>query len=81
MSKKILILGASGGLGKEISKFFKLKKYKLKEISRSKSDYLKIENLRKILDLFQPDYVVNCAAITDKNKCERNFKLAKFIQI
>ncbi|OUX37093.1 MAG: hypothetical protein CBE33_04100 [Candidatus Pelagibacter sp. TMED273] len=79
MSKKILILGAKSGLGKEISKAFKSKKFKLRKISRSEIDYLKINNLKKILNKFHADYVINCAAITDKSKCDKNYELTKFV--
>lgn len=85
---KILITGANGQLGTEISKCFE-RGYtelgipnilKLKnEITLSDVETLDITNLDEVLNLFEQkkfDCVINCAAYTNVNGCESNEALA-----
>ena len=64
--KKILILGCSGGLGREIKKLLKKKNYKLYLFSSKNLDFLK-KNFKKkitfILKDIDPDVIINSAGV------------------
>lgn len=77
----IVIVGASGTLGKLINK--KLKKnnrYKIYCISKKNSpfkyDLSKKNNIKKIIDKFKPNIVINCAGLINLKKCENDFPSA-----
>jgi len=74
---RILITGANGVLGSYLVKFLKNLNYKVTTIRRRKVDFiLEINNkekLFKIIKKINPDCIINCAALTDVNLCERNF--------
>ncbi len=76
-----LILGSNGLLGNEIKKILPSKKNLF--ISRNKSDLnldlSKFENLKKLFNKYSFNVVINCAAETDINFCEKYFSLAKKI--
>jgi dTDP-4-dehydrorhamnose reductase len=68
---KVLITGANGQLGREITRQYKLKK----DVELILTDYqeLDITNISSVYDFFdenKPDVVVNCAAHTQVDKCE-----------
>ena len=82
--KKILILGSAGTLGKSLLKNLQSKKnIYIKTLAKKKADYcIDLENflkLKKILSTLNFDYVVNCAAYTNLEYCEKNYK--KIIKI
>jgi dTDP-4-dehydrorhamnose reductase len=76
-----LILGSNGLLGSEIKKILPSKKNLF--VSRNKSDLnldlCKFENLKKLFNKYSFNVVVNCAAETDINFCEKYFRFAKKI--
>jgi len=60
---KILILGNTGFIGKNLTKYFKQKRIKVLGISRSNRNNLtNKKHLKKKLLNFKPDFVINCAA-------------------
>lgn len=71
MKKKILILGSSGNLGcalyKNISSNFKKIHTGLKKRS---IDLTNFNELKKKINLTNPDIIINCAAITNVDLCE-----------
>lgn len=71
--KKILIVGAGGLLGKEISENFfnNWIKYMITRTS-GKYDLCSDESVDKMFNEISPDLVVNCAAYTDVDGCELN---------
>jgi len=79
---KILILGSSGLLGNKI--YFFLKKKGLNIIHngliKKKLDITNLNNLKIILNK-KPDLIINCAAITNIEKCEKFFKETSKINI
>ncbi len=84
--KRILILGASGLLGSTLSiyleKYFDiiLCSYKQKVESSHRVyanfDVRDRDNFKSLLLKLNPDYIINCIALTDVDLCEKNNKLA-----
>jgi GDP-L-fucose synthase len=62
MSKKILITGSNGMLGKSICKSSKFKNYKLIKTYRKSIDLRNIKNFEKLIKKTRPDIVIHCAA-------------------
>lgn len=79
---KILILGSSGLLGSKIYYFLKKKKLNIihNGLKKRKLDITNLNNLKIILNK-KPDLVINCAAITNIEKCERFFRETSKINI
>ena len=78
MSKKFLILGSNGSLGKKMIKILsKQKEYSFKTIARNRAHFnFNLENfekLEKIIKKNKFDYIINCAAYTNLIYCENNF--------
>jgi dTDP-4-dehydrorhamnose reductase len=72
--KKILIIG-NGFLGKTISKIAKIKNFEVFEASRTKKipiDIRKIESVENVIKKKNPDIIINCAALTDIEKIEKD---------
>jgi dTDP-4-dehydrorhamnose reductase len=72
MNKKIVVLGSKGCLGQQIIETLKNNSNKLITISRKNFDY--IYNYKKIFNIikkFKPRIIINCAAITKIDKCEK----------
>ena len=78
---KYLIIGSNGLLGSTIKKI--LPKNDTFLIARNNSnynlDFKEFNKLKKIFDKFLFRYVINCAAITNLNKCEKDKKNAWII--
>jgi dTDP-4-dehydrorhamnose reductase len=79
---KILILGSSGLLGSKIYYFLKKKKLNIihNGLRKRKLDITNLNNLKIILNK-KPDLVINCAAITNIEKCEKFFEETSKINI
>ena len=76
--KKIFIVGSEGFLGRSL-------KNKIKQINdysliihkkKQKIDFSNSKDCKKILEIIQPDIIINCAAKTNINFCEKNKKIA-----
>lgn len=78
----ILILGSSGLLGNKIYYFLKKRGLNVVHngLKKRKLDIINLNNL-KILFNNQPDLIINCAAITNIEKCEKFFKETSKINI
>ena len=77
--KKILVIGHSGGVAQEIYLQFK-NRFKLKFLSRKKIDALiDYKNYYKEIIKFNPEFVINCIAITGIKYCENHIDDAYFI--
>ena len=73
MKKRILILGSSGILGKNL--VIQLKnKYKVSHngLKKRKFNLTRLGSLKKILKNSKPDLIINCVAVTNLDFCERN---------
>ena len=71
-----LILGSNGNLEKEIIKILKKKKFTFFKIAKKKSNYnINLNNHKKLENIFKNlkfKYVINCAALINLEKCEKN---------
>jgi dTDP-4-dehydrorhamnose reductase len=79
---KILILGSSGLLGNKIYFFLKKKGLNIihNGLKKRKLDITNLNNLKILLNK-KPDLIINCAAITNIEKCEKFFKKTSKINI
>ena len=78
--KKILILGSTGLLGKNLSIFLN-KNYKVFKHSNSKKsefiyDLTKYDNIKKMINISKPNIIINCVGYTNVDDCENNFNKA-----
>jgi dTDP-4-dehydrorhamnose reductase len=71
---KILITGANGLLGHELSSI--LKDHTLILLSHSQLDISDSESVNKQIDSSSPDIIINSAAYTQVDACETNYDLA-----
>ena len=71
---KILITGANGLLGHELSSV--LKDHSLILLSHSQLDISDIDSVNKKIDSTSPDIIINSAAYTQVDNCETNYDLA-----
>lgn len=75
--KNIVVVGASGMLGRELTGYLKAKGY---EVYPTTSDYLSLlateDVLKEKLEPFQPEVVIQCAAFTNVDGAERDPELA-----
>ncbi len=69
---KILILGAGGMLGKELSKVFP----NAIKFTRSEIDITDEDRILSMIENINPDVVVNAAAYTNVDECEDDKELA-----
>lgn len=81
---KILITGAKGQLGNEIKNIISMGKAEIGEISEDlktsevialdvdELDITNLELVKKVLNKYKPDVVINCAAATNVDGCEEN---------
>jgi len=96
-TKKILILGSSGRIGKDLYGLFKpdfnvfgtyLNKRNSK-LGDHRLDLLNIHSFEKIIKKVQPDFVINATGIASPEECQRNkeraylinYKIAKNIAV
>lgn len=68
MSKKILVFG-SGLLGKAFERYLP-NDFECRVISHSECDIMNIDNVRRVVSEYKPDFVINTAAISDVDYCE-----------
>ena len=71
MNKKILIFGYTGGIGSELIKILKNKKYDLILLNKKKLNFNSNnanKKIHKILKIYNPDIIINAAGILGSNK-------------
>ena len=81
--KKILITGSNGQLGHSLNLFLKSKSFLVSNTSLNIGPYsvqgydLSLENnVSKLMKQYKPDFIINCAAFTNVDYCEKNKKNA-----
>ena len=78
-----VILGSTGLLGKTLLDIGKKRNLSVLGLSRNtkkyKFDFLKINQLLKILKLLKPKVIINAAGIVDIDFCEKHFKEAELV--
>ena len=82
-SKKVLILGINGQLGTALSDY--VSRY-YSVINRESEDFIDIDItdrslLKEIISTTSPDYLINCAAVTNVDLCERDKELAYEVNV
>lgn len=75
--KNIVVVGASGMLGRKLTKHLKAKGYEVYPTSSSDLSLLQTEaQMKEKLEPFQPEVVIQCAAFTNVDGAERDPDLA-----
>lgn len=77
--KKILLLGQDGMLGGDLSSRLKNKGYEVYDTTIETLDICDEQEVINKAELVMPDYIINCAAYTNVDGCETNFKLANSV--
>ena len=83
--KNILITGGNGQLGHSLNNFFENKNYNIDDLSfnvfftsLNNTSYplnlTSLDNVSKLINNIEPDYIINCAALTNVDFCEENRK-------
>lgn len=67
--KKILVLGASGQIGRALKKNL-IEWNEVEFLSRKDLDFQKIELIETKIKKFQPDFIINAAAYTNVDGAE-----------
>lgn len=78
--KKILVIGQDGMLGGEL--YLKLVNNGKYNVYKTTIETLNICNREAVINevkKIKPYYIINCAAYTDVDDCENNFKVANFV--
>ncbi len=70
--KKILVLGGEGLLGAEVIRHFSKGAYDVKGASRSELDITKGQEVAIWIERLHPDFVINCAALSNVDYCEEH---------
>ena len=89
---KLLIIGVSGMLGKDIATAFAATDYEVFGLARHcpqtldsahffNLDLVNLSELQQVLLDLQPDLIINCAALVNLNECEANFDKAYAIHV
>lgn len=83
---KIIIFGAKGFLGKKLYSHFSKNNDVLRTSTSQSEGYTKVdvgkkEEVETVFSEFNPDLVINCAAICDVEKCEKNPELASEVHV
>lgn len=73
---KILITGAKGQLGRELTKQYKDNKVDLILTDMATLDITMVGEVYSFINSCKPDIIINCAALTDVDKCETEVDLA-----
>ena len=75
---KILLTGGSGQVGQEILKS-KPKGFKIINPCRNKLDLSDYKACKKIVEVHNPDWIINCGAYTQVDAAEKNIELSRRI--
>jgi dTDP-4-dehydrorhamnose reductase len=68
---KILVTGSTGQLGHETVKMFRTSGLDITGMDRSGLDFRQPENVKKLIEVFSADLVINCAAYTKVDMAEQ----------
>lgn len=72
---KVLITGSNGQLGNELSRIIN----KPIKLSHDNFDLINVNNIENVLNNYDFDVLINCAAMTNVDKCEENIDDAYYI--
>lgn len=79
--KKVLLTGADGMLGQDLSAVLEDEGYEVIETNRKTLDVTDFEQAEKVLNEYNPDFVVHCAAYTNVDGAEENLEIATKINV
>lgn len=82
MTKKILIFGADGLLGRDISSYFsKYTNFSVHGVGRSQVNITDYSYLETKVNFVNPDFVINCAAYTNVDKAETEKEKCRTVNV
>lgn len=70
LSKRVLVTGAEGRLGRAICKRLKAERYDYLGLGKSKLDITNAYNVNAVFKKFKPEIVIHCAAYTNVDRAE-----------
>ena len=77
---KILLLGANGALGRQFQILFKSKKLNFFSVTRENFNFKgNYKDIKKIIELYKPNFIINCIALTGLIYCQDKPRLANKI--
>lgn len=79
MMKKVVITGTGGQLGKELTQLFKEDKYEVFPFTKQQLDITNRVKIQEMLELTEPDFLINAAAFTQVDTCETDIDNAYLI--
>lgn len=81
MSKKVLVLGRNGQLGSEVIRMLSSSDYDGLCPSEEDADITSSQKIDKVVSEYKPDFIVNCAAFTNVDKCESDLDTALAVNV
>ncbi len=72
---KILIIGKEGMLGDDLAKKYR-DQHQVEIVGEERLDFCRSETIKPVIVEKKPDVVINCAAVTNLDLCEREPELA-----
>ncbi len=69
--KKVMVIGTEGFLGRRVVEFFRLR-YDVIGLKHNEVDIANYESVVHAFHQYNPDYVINCAAISSVDDCEKD---------
>jgi len=79
ITNRILLFGGSGQIGRALQKLALTQDWELKALSRTECDFMQGGSIGKSVHEFMPNIVINAAALTDIEACEREPERAREI--
>lgn len=92
--KKVLITGSNGLLGQIVTKQFATNNYAVFAVSKGKNriesftnfdynslDLTKLNEVKQYVNKIKPDYIINCAALTNVDQCETDKETCKTLNV
>tara|TARA_B100000941_G_scaffold289948_1_gene270572 strand:+ start:1455 stop:2291 length:837 start_codon:yes stop_codon:yes gene_type:complete len=76
--KKVLITGGNGQLAKSFKNKYS-SQFEIISLSKDKLNISSENDIKMVISNYSPDIIINCAALTNVDECEANFKKAKKI--
>jgi len=68
----ILITGASGQVGRELTEYLNLLQFNATGLSRTQMDITDIDSVEKAIKIYQPQFIINPAAYTNVDGAEKD---------
>ncbi len=76
---KVLLTGAKGMLGSDVAEIFRSAGHEVKAYNRKELDITDKKMCLRAAEDFQPEVIINCAAYTKVDECEKNLETAMSI--